>query len=128
MSQRHPPRSLGVDGSAAVPRQWLWRTVVGMVALGGIGFVGPRLGLTTLSPSQLIDRFLAVNHTVPTLGTNPSVWQPSPLPGGEIAITLVGWSLSLFVICCALATFVAAGRYNGARWRRVSAEDNEGDA
>ena len=107
-------RHLGMDDHVAVIVQWLVRGGVGMVAFNVIQHVlAPTFGVTILSPSQLIDRFLAWNHTFPTPGTSPSPGAPplpnpstvvSPLLQVETLLSLLAWTIALWTSICLLAS------------------------
>jgi hypothetical protein len=112
MSRHRIMRRLGMDGPASVPGQWFVRMVAGLGAMAVIHYVvTPTLGVTILSWSQLIDRFLALNHTFPTPGyptTGPSpLLHPSPessLPFDvKMFVTLVEGTIELGVLVCGVA-------------------------
>jgi hypothetical protein len=106
--------------------QWFVRTVAAVLLLGAMTVVVPRLGITILSPSQLIDRFLALNHTFPTLGAaDPAIYGPSPFMSLDILVTVTVWVVNLYIIGGMVATFIAACR-TGTPRRRVSSPDDSG--
>ena len=104
-------RHLGMDDRAAVIVQWLVRMVAGMVAFDVIQHVlAPTFGVTILGPSQLIDRFLSWNYTFPRTSpatSSPPLWTRtvgSPfLFDVEILLSLLAWTIALWVSICLLA-------------------------
>ena len=106
--------------------QWFVRTGAAVLLLGAMTVVVPRLGITILSPSQLIDRFLAWNHTFPTLGAaDPAIYRPFPSMSPDILCTVIVWGVNLYIIGGTLATFVAASRPGTPRRRVSTAEPDD---
>jgi hypothetical protein len=122
---RHRPLTRGtILGSRA--SQWFVRTVAAVLLLGAMTVGAPRLGITILSPSQWIDRFLAWNHTFPTLGAaDPAIYEPFPSMSPDILWTVIVWVVTLYIIGGMVATVIAASR-TGTPRRRVSTPDDSG--
>jgi hypothetical protein len=107
--------------------QWFVRTVAAVLFLGAMTVGAGLLGITILSPSQVIDRFLAWNHTFPTLGAaDPAIYRPFPSMSLDILFTVTVWGVNLYIIGGALATVVAVCKTGASPRRRVSSPDDSG--